>query len=223
MDQERNLRSAWVTAIRQLAPLLWMLVLTNSTTQSMMCEGLFLDVTKISEPEGNEARARLGGSSASGPFSADAPSLPLPLRLSLVQFENQGCKNRDTMIVIIDIQNKTGKTVLFPATRDNSFGTSAAGNIEAALRLVVGGDKTTINSVLVLYGSSILPSSVVKIPSNQTLRIRAPLQIRVPNRAFMGNAQAMSFRAAVNFGFLRGPMHTFLDVESNIVDLDCRP
>ena len=87
MDQERNLRSAWVTAIRRLAPLLWMLVLTNSTTQSMMCEGLFLDVTKISEPEGNEARARLGGSSASGPFSADAPSLPLPLRLSLVQFE----------------------------------------------------------------------------------------------------------------------------------------
>ncbi len=127
------------------------------------------------------------------------------------------------MIVIIDIQNKTDKTVLFPATRDNSFGTSAAGNIEAALRLVVGGDKTTINSVLVLYGSSILPSSVVKIPSNQTLRIRVPLQIRVPNRAFMGNAQAMSFRVAVNFRFLRGPMHTLLDVESNIVDLDCRP
>ena len=77
-----------------------------------------------------------------------------------------------------------------------------------ALRLVVGEDKTTISSVLLLYGSSVLPSSVVEVPGNQTLRIKAPLDIRIPDKAFKGDPEAKSFSVAVDLGFLRGPMHS---------------
>ena len=223
MNQRRNLRSASDTTNRLLAPMLWMLILTNSTTQSMMCQELFLDVTKISEPEGNKARAGLGRSADSWSFSPHDRIPSLPLGLSIVQFENQGCKNGDRMIVIADIQNETDQTVLFPATRDNSFDTSDPSNIVAALRLVVREDKTPINRFLVLFGSSMLPSSVVKIPGHKSLRIKAPLEIRIPDKAFMGHPEAKPFNVAVNLGFLRGPMNISRKVDSNVVELVCRP
>jgi len=66
MNQNQNRRSASAAAIRLLVSVLLMLVVTNSATQLLLCQGLFLDVTKIGEPEGNEARARLGKSGGLG-------------------------------------------------------------------------------------------------------------------------------------------------------------
>ncbi len=223
MNQKWNRRSVSSATTRLWVPLLCIWMSTTLAIPSTMGQGLFLDVTKVSEPGTNSARSALGRSADSWTLSPHDEIRPLPLRLSIVQFESRNCRNGDSLIVIIDVQNDTDHTVLFPATRDNSFDTSAPGNIVATLRLVIGDGKTPINRFLILFGSNTRPSSTIKIPAHRSLRIKAPLEIKIPDPGFIGNSKAKSFIVAVSLGFLRGPMTMNRKVESDFVDLVCHP